>query len=127
MDEAGPSRRAAFSNKGKTWFMEWIGLSLGLIGVAIGIVPLALDKEVPQQLIGPLWYLAVAFLIAGLAAGLEPLRKPIVLGCRLRFGRYPFLFVYLFADMFVERQRCGYIQRVSTFCPARKLYVRALV
>jgi hypothetical protein len=85
------------------------------LGIAIGIVPLALDKEVPQQLHAPLWCLAAALLIAGLATGLEPLRKPIVLGYRLRFGRYPFLFVYLFADMFVEAKRAHMFKMQARF------------
>jgi hypothetical protein len=95
--------------------MEWAGLSLGLLGLALGIIPLALAQEIPRQLHAPLLGLAGAFLIAGLGTGLEPLRRPIALGYLLRFGRFPFLFVYLFADMFLEGKRLSKFKTQARF------------
>jgi hypothetical protein len=35
----------------------------------------------------------------------RPGRKPIVLGLRSRFGRYPVLFIYLYAEMFIDPKK----------------------
>lgn len=91
--------------------MEWVGLSLALLGLAIGIIPLVFDEHTPIQLHKPLEYIATMLLIGGFVAGLKPLRKPIVLGLRFRFGRYPLLFIYLFAEMFTDPKNDRKIDR----------------
>jgi hypothetical protein len=85
--------------------MEWVGLSLGLLGLAVGIIPLALTSDVPLQEHAPLAYLAATLMIVGFVIGLQPLREPMLRSSRIRFGRYPLFLMYLFADMFADGKR----------------------
>jgi hypothetical protein len=77
--------------------MEWIGLALGLLGLAVGLIPLASESDVPAGLHQPLLYGAFALVVVGIAIGFAPLRKPVIAGWRRKFGPYPFMPIYQFA------------------------------
>lgn len=87
--------------------IEKLGLSLALLGLAIGIVPLALDDHTPKAIHLPLGVIACVFLAMGFVVGLEPLRRPLLIGLGLKVASYPFLFVYLFPTFLQNRMIGG--------------------
>jgi hypothetical protein len=91
--------------------MEWLGLCLGILGLAVGLFPLA-DIHIPSSLQKPLLYMAFVLLVSGVVVGVAPLRKPLRLQWRLTFGPYPFLLIYLFLDKIAEAKGQKIIRRL---------------
>jgi len=71
--------------------MERLGIALGLLGLAVGIIPLVIDAKDIGPLIHQLLVLAAfALVVAGIVCGLAPLRESILRWFKWRFGPYPF-------------------------------------
>jgi hypothetical protein len=74
--------------------MDWIGISLGLVGIALTLIPLGI--ETPQSLRNPILYTGLGILLLGVLLAAVPLWQRICLHWRSMFGPVPFKRAYVF-------------------------------